>query len=147
MASVTSSIQIPASPEAVWATMTDPARVGEWQANHAGFAGEQPAGFAEGLTYTQQMRILGMPAEIRWTVDSAQAPADGRAVLTQSGQGPMGVGVVTTAVLEPADGGTAVTLTQKFSGSAVMMVGAQLEKEVGGIQADSLARLKDLVAV
>jgi uncharacterized protein YndB with AHSA1/START domain len=140
MASVTESIEVAAPAERVWEVIADPGRFESWVASHEGFVGEAPAALTVGNEFGQRLRVLGMPAEISWTVEESAAPQK----LHLAGSGPMGVAISSTYLLEPVPAGTAVTVTFDFSGAAVLMVGSQLTRETGASLATSLQRLKQL---
>lgn len=57
-----------------------------WMTIHAGWRGQPPAVAVEGAEITEQVKIMGVPAEIRWRVETA---SDRRIGLT--GTGPMGL--------------------------------------------------------
>ena len=141
MASVSAQIEVTATPEQAWAVLADPARFSSWVANHQGFVGEPPTAFAPGTSFGQRLRVMGMPAEVRWTVDGLEEPR--RVVL--KGNGPMGIGLTATYLVTPGEGSTTVASTYEFSGAAVFAVAGQLEREVGETLRVSLATLKTLV--
>ncbi|MBK6870697.1 MAG: SRPBCC family protein [Kineosporiaceae bacterium] len=141
MASVSAEIEIAAAPEKVWAVMMDPAQFSAWIDNHQGFIGEPPTALAPGMAFGQRMRVMGMPAELRWTVDGLEEPR--RLVL--QGVGPMGINLTATQQLNASDAGTAVSMTYEFKGAAVFAVAGQLQREVGDSLRTSLAKLKSLL--
>jgi carbon monoxide dehydrogenase subunit G len=141
MATATTTTQVSADPAAVWAVINDPARTGDWVSIHQGYVGEAPTAFENGTTFSQRVSIMGMPADVAWTLTEVDAPT--RTVM--SGNGPMGISVTNTYVLSPADGGTEVTWTMAFSGGMVMAVGGQLEAQVSAAQRSSLESLKKIV--
>lgn len=141
MASVSAEIEIAAAPEKVWSVMMDPAQFSAWIDNHQGFIGEPPAALAPGMSFGQRMRVMGMPAELRWTVDGLEEPR--RLVL--QGVGPMGINLTATQQLDAAEAGTAVSVTYDFKGAAVFAVAGQLQREVGDSLRTSLGKLKALV--
>ena len=141
MASVTVTADVSASPDALWAVLSDPSRNSEWLQMHQGFVGEAPAGFTAGQSFGQKVKVLGMPADVTWTVRDVD-PAHR---LHLSGTGPMGIGLAATYLVEPAGDGSKVSVTMDFSGGAVMMVGSQLESEVGASLRASMEKLKALV--
>lgn len=59
---------VAAGVEQTVAFVADPARFGEWLTMHAGWRGEAPEGAHEGQTFTQQAKIMGIPADVKWTV-------------------------------------------------------------------------------
>ncbi len=138
MASVNEQVEIAASPEQVWAVIADPARSAEWIDNHQGFVGEPPAGYEEGTTFGQRIRVMNMPADVRWSVEEYQAPS----VLRMKGSGPMGIGLKAAYEVAPSGAGSQVTVGFDFSGGAVFAVAGQLTREVGDSLRVSLGKLK-----
>jgi carbon monoxide dehydrogenase subunit G len=115
MPKVSVSAETSAAPEAVWELAVNLPRVAEWNSMHESFTGEVPETLAEGTTYKQKVKLMGMPAEMAWRVTAAQAPA----LLEQHGDGPMGVKSSHRFVIEPTDAGTKVTIEMEFNGPAL----------------------------
>jgi hypothetical protein len=138
MADVTVTADIDATPEQVWAVLANPATWGDWVEIHQGFVGEAPSGFAPGGAFVQRVRVMGMPADVRWTITGLQEPVR----LELEGAGPMGIGLRAEYRVDQRTKGSTVTAHMDFKGAAVMMVGSQLENEVGPSLRGSLAKLK-----
>src|SRR3954469_8636173 len=138
MASVTVTADIDAAPDKVWGVLANPATWGDWVEIHQGFAGEAPAEFFPGGAFVQRVRVLGMPAECRWTIVGRQEPVR----LELEGTGPMGINLRAEYGVEEHAGSSTVTGHMEFKGAAVMMVGSQLESEVGTSLRNSLTKLK-----
>jgi carbon monoxide dehydrogenase subunit G len=138
MADVTVTADIDATPEQVWAVLANPATWGDWVEIHQGFVGEAPSGFAPGGAFVQRVRVMGMPADVRWTITGLQEPVR----LELEGAGPMGIGLRAEYRVDQRSKGSTVTAHMDFKGAAVMMVGSQLENEVGPSLRGSLAKLK-----
>lgn len=138
MADVTVTTDIKAGAEKVWAVLANPATWGDWVDIHQGFAGEAPAQFFPGGAFVQRVRVLGMPADVRWTIVGLQEPVR----LELEGAGPMGINLRAEYGVEDQGGSSTVTAHMEFKGAAVMMVGSQLESEVGSSLRTSLAKLK-----
>ena len=79
-----------------------------------------------------------MPADVRWTIVGLQEPVR----LELEGTGPMGINLRAEYRVEDRGGTSTVTAHMEFKGAAVMMVGSQLESEVGSSLRSSLAKLK-----
>jgi len=141
MADVTVTTDIKAGAEQVWAVLANPSTWGDWVEIHQGFAGEAPAQFFPGGAFVQRVRVLGMPADVRWTIVGLQEPVR----LELEGAGPMGINLRAEYGVEEHTGASTVTAHMEFKGAAVMMVGSQLESEVGGALRNSLAKLKTRV--
>ena len=138
MADVTVTADIDATPEQVWAVLANPSTWGDWVEIHQGFAGEAPAQFMPGGAFVQRVRVMNMPADVRWTITGLQEPVR----LELEGAGPMGIGLLARYGVETHGSGSTVTAHMEFKGAAVMMVGSQLESEVGPALRGSLAKLK-----
>jgi uncharacterized protein YndB with AHSA1/START domain len=138
MADVTVTTDIRSDAEKVWAVLANPATWGDWVEIHQGFAGEAPAQFFPGGAFVQRVRVLGMPADVRWTIVGLQEPVR----LELEGTGPMGINLRAEYGVEEQGGSSTVTAHMEFKGAAVMMVGSQLESEVGNSLRGSLAKLK-----
>jgi uncharacterized protein YndB with AHSA1/START domain len=141
MASVSATLDVTASAEQVWAVLSDPTRFSSWVDNHEGFVGDPPTEFAPGQSFVQRVRVIGMPADIRWTVDAFEEPRR----LGFSGHGPLGIGLKALYLVDGSGSGSTITATTEFSGAAVMAVAGQLESEVGASQVASLKKLQSLV--
>jgi hypothetical protein len=138
MADVTVTTDIRADAEQVWAVLANPSTWGDWVEIHQGFAGEAPVQFFPGGAFVQRVRVLGMPADIRWTIVGLQEPVR----LELEGTGPMGINLRAEYRVEDKAASSTVTAHMEFKGAAVMMVGSQLESEVGNSLRSSLAKLK-----
>jgi Polyketide cyclase / dehydrase and lipid transport len=138
MADVTVTADINATPQQVWAVLANPSCWGDWVELHQGFAGEAPTQFVPGGAFVQRVRVLNMPADIRWTTVGLQEPVR----LEFEGAGPMGIALRAEYGVEGRGQGSAVTARMEFKGAAVTMVGAQLETEVGSSLRASLGKLK-----
>jgi uncharacterized protein YndB with AHSA1/START domain len=138
MASVTVTADIDATPDQVWAVLANPSTWGDWVEIHQGFAGEAPAQFFPGGAFVQRVRVLNMPADVRWRVVGLQAPVR----LELEGGGPMGIALRAEYRIEQRGSGSTVTGQMEFKGAALTMVGPQLETEVGNSLRGSLAKLK-----
>jgi hypothetical protein len=138
MADVTVTTDIHAGAEKVWAVLANPATWGDWVEIHQGFAGEAPAQFFPGGAFVQRVRVLGMPADVRWTIVGLQEPVR----LELEGTGPMGISLRAEYGVEEHGDSSTVSGHMEFKGAAVMMVGSQLESEVGTSLRNSLTKLK-----
>jgi len=138
MASVSVTAEIDAAPEKVWAVLANPSTWGDWVEIHQGFAGEAPAEFFPGGAFVQRVRVINMPADVRWRVVGLQAPVR----LELEGAGPMGIALSAEYGIEQHGSGSTVSGRMEFKGAAVTMVGPQLETEVGSSLRASLAKLK-----
>jgi len=138
---VSISAELAAAPERVWALVSDLSRYDEWNTDHAGFPDGIPE-LAPGATYREDLRILGTPGQVTWTVTEVDAPNR----LTLDGAGPMGVTLGQVLSLSASGDGTTVTLKASFDGGPVagpmgMAIACAGEKAA----AESLRKLGTLV--
>lgn len=142
MTTVTSTIELPAEPTQVWPVLAGPAEVARWQTTHLGYGGTAPDAFTTGTTFVQRVRVMGMPAEVSWTV--AEVAEASRLAMT--GRGPMGITLSSSYEVSASGTGSRVQLSQEVSGAAVAAVATQLQRELKTAQEQSLAKLRDIVA-
>src|SRR5207302_11042878 len=107
--------EIAAPPEQVFATLTDFARTGEWQTVHTGWPAGQPDGVEVGATFKQAVTMMGMPAEVAWTVKQLETPT----TYELEGAGPMGGTLRSLFVVEGSNGGSRVTVETELGGGAL----------------------------
>ncbi|GAA3397937.1 type II toxin-antitoxin system Rv0910 family toxin [Streptomyces roseoviridis] len=142
MAEVSAEARIEAPAEKVWARLTDFASYGEWNATHTDFPDGGPAALETGATFAENMRLMGFPAEVTWTVEELETAR----VLAIRGKGPMGV-IVGTRYSLAADGpATVVRIDGEFTGAAVSLMAGRLRDSATAALTESLHRLADLVA-
>lgn len=111
MPTATTSAELPAAPEQVWAVISDFSRYGEWNDTHTDFPQGIPE-LAEGASFAENVLIMGMPGQIRWTVSEVDAPN----TLRLDGAGPMGITLDQAVRLTGRGSGTEVTLETTFAG-------------------------------
>lgn len=143
MAEVSAEARIEAPAEKVWAQLTDFSSYGEWNATHTSFPKGGPATLELGATYEENMKLMGFPAEVTWTVDELE----NRRLLTTRGKGPMGVDLAMRYSLTPTPDGdaTAVRIEGEFTGAAVSLMGGKLKDSATAALQESLRKLDGLV--
>ncbi|MEW2530973.1 SRPBCC family protein [Streptomyces sp. NPDC047071] len=141
MPEVSAEARIEAPAEKVWAQLTDLSQYGKWNATHTGFPQGPPASLEVGGTFTENMKLMGFPAEVAWTVVDLES---GRTFAIK-GKGPMGVTVGTRYTVEPDGQATTVRANGEFSGAAVSMMAGKLRDSVTSALNESLRKLGDLV--
>jgi|SRR4051794_27750364 uncharacterized protein YndB with AHSA1/START domain len=141
MTVIQETAELPAPPERVWESIANPERWSEWQSIHSGFPDGTPE-LSPGAQFKQQVKIMGMPGEVAWTVETLEE--NNRLELT--GKGPMGTTMRTLFNLEPADGGTKAFYEAEFGGAALAAMAGPLEKESRRGAQESLEKLKASVA-
>ncbi|MGW2490024.1 type II toxin-antitoxin system Rv0910 family toxin [Streptomyces sp. NPDC001606] len=141
MAEVSAEARIQAPAEKVWGRLTDWSSYGEWNTTHTGFPDGGPADLAVGGTFRENMKLMGFPAEVDWTVEELE-PAR---VLAIRGKGPMAVALTTRYTLTPDGDATAVRIDGEFTGAAVSLMAGKLKDSAGAALTESLRRLAALV--
>jgi acetyl-CoA C-acetyltransferase len=105
---------VAAAPADVVDLVTDLDRAHEWLVLHLGWRGERPVRMEAGGTFTQQISLMDIPAQARWTVE--RADADGFAL---RGTGPMGITVGLWCTVVPHGTGSVVRLDGALDGPPV----------------------------
>ncbi|MFH8616465.1 SRPBCC family protein [Streptomyces sp. NPDC017979] len=141
MAEVSAEARIGAPAEKVWAQLTDFSSHDRWNATHTGFPQGAPAGLELGTAYVENMKLMGFPAEVSWTVVEFEA---GR-LLGIKGAGPMGVSVGNRYRLTPQGDATLVRIEGEFTGAAVSLMAGRLKDSATAALDESLRKLADLV--
>ncbi|MFE6622717.1 SRPBCC family protein [Streptomyces sp. NPDC057740] len=146
MAEVSAEARIGAPAEKVWAQLTDWSAYGEWNATHTSFPGGGPSALEVGGTFQENMKLMGFPAEVEWTIEELQ-PAR---VLAIRGKGPMAVTVATRYTLTPVggdegEGATTVRIDGEFTGAAVSLMAGKLKDSATAALNESLRKLAGLM--
>ncbi|MFE2378874.1 SRPBCC family protein [Streptomyces sp. NPDC059398] len=141
MAEVSAEARIEAPAEKVWSQLTDFSAYGEWNATHTSFPKGGPATLAVGSTYEENMKLMGFPAEVNWTVDELTPEA----LLVTRGKGPMGVSLAMRYSLTPDGDATVVRIDGEFTGAAVSLMAGKLKDSATAALQESVRRLAGLV--
>lgn len=142
MAEVSAESRIQAPAEKVWAQLTDWPAYGQWNATHTSFPKGGPEDLAVGGTFQENMKLMGFPAEVEWTIEELE-PAR---VLAIRGKGPMAVTVATRYTLTPDGDATGVRIDGEFTGAAVSLMAGKLKDSATAALNESLRKLGGLVA-
>nr|WP_221333582.1 crotonase/enoyl-CoA hydratase family protein [Nocardia transvalensis] len=136
------SQDIPASRETVIAYLSDLDRLGEWFNLHTGWRGGAPGPIREGLTFTQQALVMGLPADIRWTVAAA-----GPAGFELRGEAPQHVRIGYWITVAGTGSRATVHFDAGVAGPPIEgPLGASVARSLGEAMDESLARLPGAVA-
>ncbi|MFF9913990.1 SRPBCC family protein [Streptomyces sp. NPDC013457] len=141
MAEVSAEARIEAPAEKVWAQLTDFSSYGEWNATHTNFPNGGPASLETGATFAENMKLMGFPAEVTWTVEELETTR----VLAIRGKGPMGVVVGTRYSLATEGDATTVRIDGEFTGAAVSLMAGKLKDSATAALNESLRKLAGLV--
>jgi uncharacterized protein YndB with AHSA1/START domain len=141
MAEVSAESRLEAPPEKVWAKLTDWSAYGEWNATHTSFPKGAPENLEVGGTFQENMKLMGFPAEVDWTVEELEP---GRLLLIR-GKGPMAVTVATRYTLAPDGDATTVRIDGEFTGAAVSLMAGKLKDSATAALNESLRKLAGLV--
>ncbi|MET7795192.1 type II toxin-antitoxin system Rv0910 family toxin [Streptomyces decoyicus] len=142
MAEVTAQARIEAPADKLWDRLTDFDSYGEWNATHTAFPKGGPESLEVGAGYEENMKLMGFPAEVIWTVRELEP---GR-LLDIQGKGPMGVNLGMRYELTPDGEATAVRIDGAFTGAAVSLMAGKLRDSASAALNESLRRLATLVA-
>lgn len=142
MAEISAEARIPAPAEKVWAQLTDWSAYGEWNATHTNFPKGGPTTLEPGGTFLENMKLMGFPAEVEWTIDQVE-PARLFAI---RGKGPMAVSVATRYTLTPDGDATTVRIDGEFTGAAVSLMAGKLKDSGTAALNESLRKLAGLVS-
>jgi carbon monoxide dehydrogenase subunit G len=140
MPEVSVSAPVAAPADKVWALITDFGRFGEWNDIHTSFPHGVPADLAVGTKYSEKMALMGMPAEVSWTVTEVEA---GRSYRLQ-GNGPMGIAVRELYSVAETGDGSQVTVEIEFKGTAVTMMAGKIKEATTTALTESLRKLATL---
>ncbi|MEV6651794.1 SRPBCC family protein [Streptomyces sp. NPDC051219] len=142
MAEVSAEARIEAPAGKVWSQLTDFSSYGRWNATHTGFPKGGPERLQVAATYEENMKLMGFPAEVTWTVDELEPER----LLATSGKGPMGVNLSMRYSLDPDGEATRVRIDGEFTGAAVSLMAGKLKDSATAALHESLRKLGGLVA-
>ncbi|GAA2478688.1 type II toxin-antitoxin system Rv0910 family toxin [Streptomyces longisporus] len=142
MPEINAEARIAAPAEKVWAQLMDWPAYGEWNATHTSFPQGGPAALEVGGTFQENMKLMGFPAEVEWTISELE-PAR---VFAIKGKGPMAVNVATRYTLTPEGEATKVRIDGEFTGAAVTLMAGRLKDSGTAALNESLRKLAGLVS-
>ncbi|MGW1750488.1 type II toxin-antitoxin system Rv0910 family toxin [Streptomyces sp. NPDC002092] len=142
MPEINAEARIEAPAEKVWAQLMDWPAYGEWNATHTSFPQGGPAALEVGGTFQENMKLMGFPAEVEWTI----AELEPARVFAIKGKGPMAVNVATRYTLTPEGEATKVRIDGEFTGAAVTLMAGRLKDSGTAALNESLRKLAGLVS-
>lgn len=142
MASVTVSTDLPVTPEAAWARLSDLANWEQWLTIHQGWRSELPAELAVGSRFIEVVSVMNMANKIEWTV----AEVDPNKYLEITGTGMAGVTVEFALKVEPTDTGATAAFDASFKGTMIVgPIGKAVAKRAEADLKESMAKFAELV--
>ncbi|MEV5646837.1 crotonase/enoyl-CoA hydratase family protein [Nocardia sp. NPDC052254] len=133
---------IAAPPETVCAYLSDLSRLADWFSMHAGWRGQAPGAARTGLSFTQQAMVMGIPAELHWTVAAVDD-----AGFELRGEGPQGVRLAYWLTVTGSGEQSTVYFDAGLGGPPVEgPLGASVSRSLGEALDQSLAKLPDAIA-
>ena len=146
MNQVKTSITIDAAPEKVFATVMDPARLGDWVTIHRSVDSHAKNPMEKGAEMDQVLTLRGVSIKVHWTLSSVTQHTEAE----WQGRGPAGSRALIRYRLDgPQDGPTTFEYTNEFSApggvagraASKVLVGGASEREAK----KSLTKLKALL--
>ena len=132
---------IDAPTAAVLDMVTDTERTHEWLTFHLSWRGERAERLTTGGEFVQQMKLMDIPVQVRWSVENADEGG-----FELRGEGPMGITVGLWCTVVPSAGGSAVRLDGALDGPPVRgPVGLTAVRSVEEALTESLAALAGIV--
>ena len=138
------TIEIAASPEAVYELIMDPARLGDWVTIHDSLVHAPNGQLEEGDELEQKLKIAHRRFKVTWKIVTAHRPHD----IEWEGRGPMGTKARVSYDLEPRGDGTCFNYLNEYElpGGPLGRIGARAFQRTAAKEADrTLVNLKGLL--
>ncbi|MFE6925008.1 SRPBCC family protein [Nocardia sp. NPDC057663] len=133
---------VTATPEALWAVVSDPQTWDKWFTIHEKFMEEPPAVLVAGAGLVAKIVMLGMANKMEWTVQAVEVPNR----LTLTGAGMAGVRTEFTFDIKPEGSGSVILVSGDFEGALIKgALGKAVEKD-GRTQLDKSLDQLDALA-
>ncbi|KWX22184.1 polyketide cyclase [Mycolicibacterium wolinskyi] len=142
MGHIEATRELAASPDALWATVSDPQTWDKWFTVHDKWLEEPPSTLTAGARLTAKIVMLGMANKIEWTIESVDAPNS----LVLAGTGMAGVKAKFAFTIDPAGTGSRFTVTGDFEGALVKGALAKAVEKDGVKQLDKSLDALDALA-
>lgn len=144
MGTVSTSIEIAASPQEVWDVIMDPKRLDDWVTIHRRLGDVSDDPLTDGSTMEQTLCLRGANFKVNWTVTEYDTPH----LAVMEGKGPARSLALIRDTLTPVKGGTRFDYVNEFKApmgplgamASRVLVGGVSEREANS----SLKRLKSL---
>ena len=138
------SIEIAASPEAIFAVVMDPARLGEWVTIHDELKSAPDGPLRKGSKLEQSLKVAGQRFDVSWTVAEAKRPSR----IVWEGRGPARTTARAVYELAPVASGTRFDYLNEYElpgGALGSLAGRAISRRAGKESEESLLRLKALM--
>lgn len=142
MGHIEATRELAASPDALWATVSDPQTWDKWFTVHDKWLEEPPSTLTAGARLTAKIVMLGMANKIEWTIESVDAPNS----LVLAGTGMAGVKAKFAFTIDPAGTGSRFTVAGDFEGALVKGALAKAVEKDGVKQLDKSLDALDALA-
>ncbi|NKY86505.1 type II toxin-antitoxin system Rv0910 family toxin [Nocardia veterana] len=131
-----------ATPDALWAVVSDPQTWDKWFTIHERWMEEPPATLTAGSKLVAKIMMLGMANKIEWVVEEVNSPNN----LVLSGTGMAGVKVRFAFDIQPEGAGSKFSVSGDFEGALIKgALGKAVEKD-GAKQLDKTLEQLDALA-
>ncbi|MFC5677242.1 crotonase/enoyl-CoA hydratase family protein [Aeromicrobium endophyticum] len=124
------------------AALVDFSRAPDWFSLHSAWRGDPPGVLRPGSTFAQQILLMDIPAEVRWTVETVT-----RTGLSLRGTGPMGIVLGLWCTVAPDGSGSVVRVDVGMDGPPLRgPIGTTVVRSIDAALAASVARLAGLAS-
>lgn len=131
-----------ASPEALWAIVSDLSTWDKWFTVHEKWLSEVPPTITPGTALTAKIVMLGMANKIEWKIEKMDAPT----TFALSGTGMAGVKALFEFTVTPSGEGSEFTVAGDFEGALVKGALAKAVEKDGAKQLDKTLEQLDALA-
>jgi carbon monoxide dehydrogenase subunit G len=138
------SIEIAASPEAVYDLVMDPSRLGDWVTVHQELVHAPNGRLDQGDELSQKLKVAGQAFKVSWKVATAHRPRD----IEWEGKGPLGTKARVSYDLEARGSGTCFNYVNEYDlpGGPLGKLGGKAFESTAAKEADrTLVKLKGLL--
>lgn len=142
MGHIEATKKLSASPEALWAIVSDVANWDKWFTVHEKWLCDVPETITVGTTLTAKIVMLGMANKIEWKIEKLDAPT----TFALSGTGMAGVKAFFEFTVTPSGDGSEFSVTGDFEGALVKGALAKAVEKDGANQLDKSLEQLDALA-
>jgi acetyl-CoA C-acetyltransferase len=144
MPNITSSatLEMPYSPQEVWAVAGDLANYSQWSKLHVAFPDGVPV-LTAGTKFREKVSIMGMPGEAEWVITEVETPRG----YVMTGSAMAGIELRSELTLTGSEVGVSVAMEMSLEGGMIPAgIGGVVNRAGKKAVADSLERLSRCVA-